>query len=173
MYLSCRAVVSSAVHICYRQTQRSDSSSCNSIGTIWQWGRRRDKSGWCERLKTKRDEPWWPLSLPWKEPVGPSCSRKVGDSSLTRNSSVCVCDLGGWPSAGLNGRLMGSGSEPDGLWGALFSLPPPVIHHISSWYWEIAVPHWREGGQGSRLERGWAAGWRQRPGYCTIKGIQC
>lgn len=124
-------------------------------GAVWQWGRR-SRSGRSEWLKTERDDPRWPLSLLWKEPTGPSCSRKVRDSSLTRKFK-CVCDRGGWPSAGLNGRLMGGGSEPDGLWGALFSLPPPVIHHISSWYWAIAVSHWWEGGQGSR-RRGWGAG---------------
>lgn len=39
---------------------------------------------------------------------------------------------------------MGNRSKPDRLWGALLSLPPPVIHHISSWYWEILVPHWQQ-----------------------------
>lgn len=57
------------------------------------------------------------------------------------NSSVC--DQGSWPCATLNGRLMGNRSRPDRLWGALLSFPPPVIHHISSWYWEILVPHWK------------------------------
>lgn len=81
------------------------------------------------------------LFLSCERRLGSSCSRKVKDLSLTRKFK-CVCDQGGWPSSGLNGRLMDRGSEPDGLWGALFALPPPVIHHISSWYWEIAVPHW-------------------------------
>lgn len=120
-----------------------DSSSC-SIRRYLTVGKRKGTKVVCpSRLKTEGDEPWWPLSLLRKETAGPFCSRKVRDSSLTREFK-CVCDQGGWPSAGLNGRIMGSGSEADGLWGALFSLPPPVIHHISSWYWEIAVPHWRK-----------------------------
>jgi len=72
--------------------------------------------------------------------LGSSCSRMVKDSSLTRKFK-CVCVRSGWLAhTGLNGRLMDRGSEPDGLWGALFPLSPPVIHHISSCYWEIAVP---------------------------------
>lgn len=84
---------------------------------------------------------------------------RLGIYHWPENSSVC--DQGSWPSARLNGRLMGNRSKPDRLWGALFSLPPPVIHHISSWYWEILVPHWQEEeGQGSRQRRA-AAGLRQ------------
>lgn len=82
---------------------------------------------------------------------------RLGIYHWPENSSVC--DQGSWPSTRLNGRLMGNRSKPDRLWGALFSLPPPVIHHISSWYWEILVPHWQEG-QGSRQRRA-AAGLRQ------------
>lgn len=100
---------------------------------------------------------------------------RLGIYHWPENSSVC--DQGSWPSAKLNGRLMGNRSKPDRLWGALFSLPPPVIHHISSWYWEILVPHWQEDeGQGSRQRRA-AAGLRrgalQQIRFIFIKHNEC
>lgn len=96
-----------------------------------------------------------------------SCKRSLwahpaaGRLGFIIDQKIQVCVWSGWlPSTGLNGRLMGRRSEPDGLWGALFSLPPPVIHHISSWYWEIACPTLVEGWPGEQTG-GWggSASW--------------
>lgn len=123
-----------------------------ALGIIWQWGKK-SRAKWLVWVAKDWVMNRGGLFLSCERRLGSSCSRKVKDLSLTRKFK-CVCDQGGWPSSGLNGRLMDRGSEPDGLWGALFAPPPPVIHHISSWYWEIAVPHWWEGDKKSRRNEG-------------------
>ena len=49
-------------------------------------GREAKSRGGSEWLKTERNEPRWPVSFR----LGPSCSWKVKDSSLTRKFK-CVC----------------------------------------------------------------------------------